>query len=140
MSCNYRHSATRRRSRITCCRPRISFYDTHHNIYPESTSTPGPVCKTITVDVIFIVCENRKVTYRLTDNVTHFTLCFNYGIAICVESTDSFYAYIFRWPHFINLFQYLLSGNRCDALVWWWTFCLKREEILIDFGELASLD
>jgi hypothetical protein len=73
----------------------------------------------------------REVTYRLTDNVTHFTLCFNYRIAICVKGTDSFHANILCRPHFIDLFQYLLSGYRRNALVWWWTFLVwkRRKKI-----------
>lgn len=127
--CNYRCCAMWLQFRITCYRRRISFCGILRSICSLSASVPDPVMANNKRwwDFHRGRTMEREVTYRLTDNVTNFTLCFNYRIAICVKSTGSFLAYVRCGPHFIDLFQYLLSGNRCNALIWWWTFLVSEK-------------
>lgn len=64
-----------------------------------------------------LITKQCAETYRLADNVTSFTLRFNYGISVCVKSTHSLRAHILRQPCFINFFQYLLPTNCCDTII-----------------------
>lgn len=66
-------------------------------------------------------------THRLTDNVTRFTLLFNYRIAIGVESTNVLHAHIGRRPRLVDLLQHLFSTNCCDTIVRRWTFCVRSK-------------